>query len=150
MKKLGIFIIVCLMAIQVFAAEAYKVGTTVYVSVKKAKVDKTEVEYGDALIVDEVTDKKILVHLAADETVSGWISVGSVTKKKIIKSKDGAVRASTEEISLAGKGFSETAENVFKSENPEIDFSVVDKMEQIEVSEEEISKFLEEGYLCAE
>lgn len=150
MKKLFVFILVSLLAVELFAAESYKVGMTVYVSVKKAKIDKTEVEYGDALIIDDVSEKKVLAHLVEDETITGWISVGSITKKKIVKSENGAARASTTEISLAGKGFSETAENVFKSENPEIDFGVVDKMEAIEVSDEAIAKFIEEGYLCAE
>lgn len=135
-----------------FAAEVnYEPGQIVYVSVKSAKLGKTVVEYGDVLVVDEMAGKKVLVHLKDDETVFGLIPVGSVTKKRIVKGANGAnTRTSSDELSLAGKGFSETAENAFKAENPELDFDLVDEIEKIEVSEEALDEFMQEGGLCAE
>lgn len=135
-----------------FAAETiYEPGQIVYVSVKSAKLGKAVVEYGDVLVVDEMAGKKVLAHLKDDENVYGFISIGSVTKKKIIKNAGGSnIRTSSDELSLAGKGFSENAENAFKSENPELNFELVDEIEKIEVSQEDLDDFIQEGDLCAE
>lgn len=150
MKKL--FVIICLFLVSagLFAAEKYEPGTTLYVSVKSVKAGKTEFVYGDQVIVEEMSGKKVLVHLSSNESVSGWISTGSVTKKKIVKSANGkTVRASSDELALAGKGFSETAENLFKADNPNLNFDQIDKIEKITVSEEDLDKFMEEGQLCS-
>lgn len=150
MKKLFIILCLCLVSVGLFAAENYEPGTTLYVSVKSVKSGKTEFLYGDKVIVDQMSGKKVLVHLYSDSDVSGWISAGSVTKKKIIKNSDGAtVNATSEELSLAGKGFSETAENLFKADNPNLDFTLVDQIETITVSEDDLNAFIEEGQLCS-
>lgn len=134
----------------VFAEEEYyKQGQTLYVSVKSAKLGKNVVEYGDVLIVDEMAGKKVLVHLKDKETIYGLIPVTSITKKKIIKNNSGSkVRATTDELSLAGKGFSETSENIFESENPEMNFNLVDAIEKIGVSQNDLDNFILEGGLC--
>lgn len=152
LKKSLLFLIGMLMFFQIFAADSsYKKGSVVYVAVKKAKVDSYEVFYGDALVVEGTSGKKIQVHLKENESVCGLIAESCVSKKKIVKSKDGStVRASSDELALAGKGFSETAENLFKKENPDIDFSVIDSMELYEISDEDLSAFIEEGHLCKE
>lgn len=152
MKKIIIGFCLFLASFSLFAADInYKPGTHLYVSVKTTKLGKTEVSYGDVLVFEQVVGKKLQVHLLDNETVIGLIAPGSVTKKKIVKSDDGStVRASSDELALAGKGFSKSAENVYKEQHSEISFSEVDKMETIVIDEEEAKKFFEEGNLCAE
>lgn len=135
-----------------FAAEPeYLPGQVLYVSVKSAKLGKSVVEYGDALVVDDIAGKKLLVHLKDDESVYGLISTGSVTKKRIVKSANGVnTRTTKDELSLAGKGFTETSEDAFKSEKPELDFALVDEIEKIEVPLQELIEFIQEGGLCAD
>jgi hypothetical protein len=77
--------------------------------------------------------------------VQGWISASSLTKKKIITGK--TVNASASEIALAGKGFSPEAESVFKSDNPEKRYDLVDAVERIVVDEESVKTFIAQGSL---
>jgi hypothetical protein len=55
--------------------------------------------------------------------------------------------ADSDELALAGKGFNKQVEGAFRSKNPHMDFTWVDKMEAMEVSQEEIQRFLEDGEL---
>lgn len=152
MKKIILGICLFLASFSLFAADVnYKPGTYLYVSVKSTKLGKTEVQYGDILVFEAAVGKKLQVHKLEDESVAGLIAAGSVTKKKIVKSENGStVRASSDELALAGKGFSETAESVYKSEHTEIHFDVIDEMEKIVISEEDVNDFIKEGSLCAE
>ena len=50
-------------------------------------------------------------------------------------------------LALAGKGFSEAAENAFKSSNKNLDYAEVDKVEKITVSQSDESAFVKEGGL---
>lgn len=133
---------------------SFGTGKTVYVSVKSATVkngtsffskNAGNVFYGDSGTIIESNSKKSKVKFASG--VSGWISNGSLTSKKIVASSNGASRVSSSELANAGKGFSAEAENAFKSGNKELDYENVDKMEKIAVSEPEIESFIAEGHL---
>lgn len=138
-------------------AENYKKGTKVYVSTNEVALkdsdgkfakDVKKLKYGDMVIVVQTKGKKTMVTYGK---ISGWIPTGSITKKKIAKTASGSnVRASGEELSLAGKGFSQEAEKAFRSMNKELKYDVVDSMEKIQVSESELQKFIESGNLTQE
>lgn len=139
----------------VFAA-SFKSGAKLYVSVKSTALKSGTgffaksvgtVSYGDNVIVLESNSKKTKVRLASNASVSGWISNGSLTNKKITKSGSSSVNASSNELALAGKGFSEEAEKAFKSSNGSLNYAEVDKIEKITVSESELSSFISEGHL---
>ena len=49
------------------------------------------------------------------------------------------------EIALAGKGFSEEVEKQYKSQNKNVDFTWVDRMENFKVTPEEMQAFLKQG-----
>ena len=57
------------------------------------------------------------------------------------------MNASSNELALAGKGFSEEAEKAFKSSNGNLNYAEVDKIEEITVSDSELSAFISEGHL---
>src|SRR5574344_1591330 len=134
-----------------------KKGQKAYVSVKSASLkagtgafakNTAVVGYGDAVIILSCNSKKAEVQLASDPAKKGWIANGSLTRKKIVKSSGGSsVRASTDELALAGKGFSEAAENAFRSSNKNADYDDVNKLEKITVSESEGASFAAEGSL---
>lgn len=82
---------------------------------------------------------------------TGWVHQSAVTTKKIALSggsTTAAQRASSDEIALAGKGFSEEVEEQYRKANAELDFAAVDAMVAFEVSDESVVAFLKEGKLA--
>ena len=81
---------------------------------------------------------------------TGWVNESALTKSKVVL-KAGAAdvsrTASGEELALAGKGFNSDVEADFKSRNSNIDFTWIDRMEKIVVSDQEVAGFLKEGGL---
>jgi hypothetical protein len=83
-------------------------------------------------------------------SVRGWMHNSALTTGKIsLQSggKDAQVAASNEELALAGKGFSEQVEAAFKAKNPNLDYTWVNRMEAVNVSSDEMQRFLSEGGL---
>lgn len=156
MKKGILLIAGLLMSMSVFAA-SFKKGNTVYVSSKTAALkngsglfakDVATVNYGDQLKVLSVSGKKVEVQSTTNSKITGWIASGSITTKKIVKTTSGgSVNASAKEIALAGKGFSEETEGIYQSSNSKLDFSLVDSIEAIVISDSEMEKFIKEGHL---
>jgi uncharacterized protein YgiM (DUF1202 family) len=78
----------------------------------------------------------------------GWMHEATLTKKKLklkAGSTDATTAVSSEEQALAGKGFNSDVESKFKERNGEIDFSWVDKMEQITIPPPTLIEFLKTG-----
>ena len=137
-------------------ASSFKTNATVYVSVKSTSLKSGAgffskksgtVSYGDQMTVLESNSKKSRVRLSSNPSVSGWISNGNLTSKKITKSSSSSVNASSNELALAGKGFSEEAEKAFKSSNGNLNYAEVDEIEKNTVSDSELSAFISEGHL---
>jgi uncharacterized protein YgiM (DUF1202 family) len=106
----------------------------------------TKVNYGDRLqVLDRQGDWS---KVAAPGGASGWIHSSALTKKKIAMNAGGQnaqTGASGEELALAGKGFNSDVEADFKSKNQNVDFTWVDKMEKIKVSNASMQQFLKDG-----
>lgn len=88
--------------------------------------------------------------LPADGSAAGWIHGSALTSRRIVLQAGAAdvqEAATTEELALAGKGFSEQVEGEFRAKHPGVDFSWVDRMERITVTPEQIKRFLENGGL---
>ncbi len=82
----------------------------------------------------------------------GWMHEATLTKKKLKLAsgdKDATTAVSSKEQALAGKGFSSDVETKFKQENKKIDFTWVDRMEQITIPAPTIVKFLKTGDIKA-
>lgn len=131
------------------AAAPFKKGQTLYVSVKSAELrdGSGTLGYGAAVVVDEAGEKRSLVHERDRPSVSGWVSNGSLTKKRIVLSGGAMVDTDCDEIVLAGKGFSEEAENAYRAANGDLDFDTVDEIERISVSPKAAREFAEAGRL---
>jgi len=114
------------------------------------KIVKT-LAYGDKVWAIEESNgwTKINVSNNAGPSISGWIHTSSLTKDKIALKSGKSVESGTtsDEIALAGKGFDKQIEGEFKRKNPNLNFKLVDKMESIVISEQQIESFIKEGKL---
>jgi hypothetical protein len=132
-----------------------KAGSPVTVRVMSAKVMKApkfigstagSLSRGDQLTVKEVKGDWYKVEGAA----SGWIHKTSVAEGKLQLSTQpggGGSGASRDEVELAGRGFSQDIENDYRNQNPEQDYSHVDKIEKVSIDPAELEAFAGEGGL---
>lgn len=109
-----------------------------------------DVSYGDEMLVHgEQGDWRNVGIVETGQ--NGWIHASALSSKKIVLragADDVEKAASTDELALAGKGFNEQVESEFKAQNPNIDYRWIDQMEAVNMSENEIERFLKEGQLA--
>ncbi len=108
----------------------------------------TMLGYGDK--VEIAKEENSWVKVSSAKNKGGWIHISALTEKEIIvnaNSRDINTSASSDEIALAGKGFNKQVEEQFKQNNKGIDFSWVDKMEKIIITQDEKQAFLKNGGL---
>jgi uncharacterized protein YgiM (DUF1202 family) len=104
-----------------------------------------EVSYGDRITVLETRGPWSNVRSDGGE---GWIHTSALTEKKVVLKSgdaDADVSASGEELALAGKGFNDEVEAEFRSQNPDVDYAWVDRMETFVVTPAQAGDFLEAG-----
>lgn len=86
--------------------------------------------------------------VTTESGAAGWMHTTALTTKRIVlqaTEADVQTAASGEELALAGKGFNKQVEEQFRTENANLDYSLVDKMERRAVREEDIRAFLAKG-----
>lgn len=84
------------------------------------------------------------------KSVTGWMHASALSEKRIVLKaggQDAQAAASSGELALAGKGFNADVEAEFKARNRTIDFSWIDRMQEMKVPPEKITAFLQEGGL---
>lgn len=145
---------ITILALLVLAAAAWS-ATQLSVQVRRGKLRArpsflgkvvADVPYGTRVTVLEEKGAWSRVRDGAGH--SGWIHTSALTEKKLelaAGDRDAATGASGEELALAGKGFNAAVEAEFRDENPDLDFTWVDRMEQFTVTPEEALAFLREG-----
>jgi len=107
-----------------------------------------KVAYGDRVTVLQTQAGWCQVQSKSGKT--GWIHKSALTRKKVVVGSgmsDARTGASGEEVALAGKGFSAEVEAAYKKENKKIDYTWVDWMIKLNVSENQMRTFLEKGDL---
>lgn len=151
-KNFTIFILLILCLCSVFA----KTGTKMYVKVEEAVLKESpsfwgkngaSVFYGEEVVILEEKNSWKKVQLVIDSSVSGWISESSLTKKRIVASGN-RVSASTEELALAGKGFTAEIEAEYKKQTS-LNYDAVDKLETNSISFDRVLDFMAAGKLEA-
>ncbi len=103
------------------------------------------VAYGDR--VDVLEQRGVWSHVKNSQ-IHGWLHSSALTRKNIKKSSGSSnlkTAASRDELALAGKGFSAEVESEYKSQHAKVDFTLVDRMEQIVIPENELRNFMIEG-----
>jgi SH3-like domain-containing protein len=106
------------------------------------------VVYGEQ--VEVVGEQGNWMEVNASSGAKGWIHQSALTRKQIVFSSGGAdvkTEASGEEIAVAGKGFNADVEKKFRVDHTDIDFSWVDRMEQMKIAPQELRSFLRKGGL---
>lgn len=90
---------------------------------------------------------------SADPAIEGWMHTSALTARRLALQQGSGTAGtgvSEDELALAGKGFSATVEAEFKARNKDIDFSWIDRMEQIRIPADERQKFLAKAGLGGE
>jgi hypothetical protein len=152
MKRFIFIALFCLAAAGLFAQKA---GDTMYINVNSAALKSSTgffasttgtVRYGDQVRVLAVSNKWVQIRTATSN-ITGWIASASLTTKRI-STQGNTANASAKEIALAGKGFSPEVEGEYKKSGGTINYSAVDAMEQITISDRDLLAFVEEGHLA--
>jgi len=153
MKKL-ILLTALALVVTGFAAAQVSAGKSAWVSVKTLKVKsgtgffagtKGTLASGDQVTVLQVKGNNAEVRSSKNSSLSGWVPVSSLSARLIV---GGASAASSDEVALAGKGFSQEVENAYKAEG-ELNYADVDKTEAITVADKDLQAFITEGHLKA-
>jgi hypothetical protein len=137
------------------AAAQVSRGSTAYVTVKTIQVksstgffagNRGTLSYGAQVTVLQVNGKWAEVRSAGSPSITGWLASSNLTTRRI-NASSGGTRVSAGEIALAGKGFSEEMENAYKA-GSDLNYADVDKIETLQVSQEDLQKFVTEGRLA--
>ena len=158
MKKISLIFIVAFMVglsgLTELAAEQKRMS----VQVKKGAVRSTpsflakiiaKLDYGDQVVVTGERNSWSKIEMTG-VIKDGWIHSSALSSKKIVLNpgaSDVEQAASDDELALAGRGFNEEVEQEFKSQNPDVDFTWIDRMEAMVVSQNQIQNFIKEGGL---
>lgn len=103
--------------------------------------------YGDRVETLEEKGGWIRI-LPPGSRAAGWIHSSALTAKRVVLragGKEADVAASTGELALAGKGFNADVEAAFKARNRDIDFTWIDRMQEMTVPPGKIQAFVQEG-----
>lgn len=150
----AVAIVICLVATVVWA------DSLLSIQIKKGQLRATpsflgkivaELDYGDRVVALDQREAWIKVR-SSSENIEGWLHTSAVTTKKIILkpgASDVVLAADSDEIALAGKGFNKQVEGEFQSQNPRLDYTLIDQMERVVVSQEQIEQFTRDGRLAS-
>ena len=94
---------------------------------------------GDEVILISETNRWSQVRFA---NLTGWVSSSVLSTRRVVSSGSGG---QVTEVALAGKGFSPDMELQFRREG--LDYTQVDIMESMVISEEALLNFINEGRL---
>jgi len=146
MKRFLLWLVLMLCAGSVVFAQADR--NTRYVAVQTVAVkdsagffakDLGNLSLGDAVRL--INDNGKWSQIQAGN-VTGWVASSSLTARRVVGS-NAAVTAS--EVAMAGKGFSPDMEMEYKKNG--LDYSMVDSMERITVTTDDLRRFVTEGRL---
>jgi hypothetical protein len=104
--------------------------------------------YGDR--VEILEENGAWLKVTASAGLTGWMHSSSLTKQRIkmlAGDTSAGTGASSGEMTLAGKGFSQEVEAAYKNKNPNMNFTWVDRMEKFKPSPQQIQTFLKDGAL---
>ena len=154
MKKLfGFFIMIFLITGTAMAQISQ--GTNVWVSARTVTLKSSTwffassrgtVSYGDQVSVLRLSGKWAEVRSANNASLTGWMASANLSARRIVPSEStGGATAS--EVALAGKGFDLDIENAYRADG-NLNFDDVDRTEAINVSQDELLRFVTEGRLA--
>lgn len=146
MKK--VIFITCLLVLVTGITFSQSVGSTVYVAVKTVDL-KSSTGFFASRVVQIVLGASARVvrvdgnwlQLQTTDGRTGWAKTDNFSTRVVVASGS----ATAKEVALAGKGFSAGTEIEFKKEG--LDYSPVDAIERLDVSLNDLEKFVNDGKL---
>ncbi len=132
-----------------WAAETLKVrvkSTQLRKSPKFYAASVATLQFGESLHKVEAQGDWIQAETTAG--VRGWIHSSAVIKPEfsLTASRTAQEVTSADEVALAGKGFNEQVEQEYRKD-AQLDYTWVDRMAQMKVTEAELERFVREGRL---
>jgi uncharacterized protein YgiM (DUF1202 family) len=149
MKKIVVLLALVWTAEALWAQTA---GGTLYVTVKTAEIkanpnffaeSRGTIALGEAVTVIQTRNKWVEVSVQANTSLRGWVSLDSLSSRRVVSRTR---TANAEEVAMAGKGFSESVEQIYKSTS-KADYTAVDAVERPVLSERTLYTFMSEGRL---
>lgn len=108
---------------------------------------KTTVRYNDTVTILAKKGDWVQVRFKGTE---GYIHKSALKGKSLSLGSlggGGSGGASSDEVALAGKGFNPQVEAAYRTGHPDVDFTVVDRVEQVKVVDRDLEKFITTGGL---
>ncbi len=110
--------------------------------------------YGDRVtLLDQPanTPKGWVKIVGPDGKLQGWVNLSALTEKEIKLASSAGVQqqAASGDVALAGKGFNSDVEAEYQKEE-NLDYTWVDRMENISVSPQRVAAFMADGGLGGE
>jgi hypothetical protein len=138
------------------AVSSLLLAQTITIKVKETRVRSSprfyarsihQAEAGDRL--EKVGEFEGWYEVKIPDGQVGWVHSSAVETKKLRLSSGEWVEseASPDEVALAGKGFNEEVEAEYRRTHAELDYTWVDRMEKIGITEAEMLDFHKEGRL---
>jgi uncharacterized protein YgiM (DUF1202 family) len=153
MRRTGIFLCGCAMLLLV--ATSWSSSGTMSVQVRDGQLRSTPsflgslvgaVAYGTQVEVMQQQGEWLEVRTPSGG--KGWIHNSALGKKQVALQSGGQnveTTASGKELALAGKGFNADIEAEFRKSHQNLDYTWVNKMENINISPQEVLAFLKAG-----
>jgi hypothetical protein len=154
MKKV-LFLLFLVFIFTGFVSAQVSRGGTLYVAVKSQPLKSSTgffastrgtLNYGDRVTVLQVSGRFVEVRSATNSSLTGWAPSANLSAREIISGNTATLSA--RETALAGKGFNQEVENSYKSQNRNLNYADVDRVEAITVTEANLQRFLQEGRLA--
>jgi uncharacterized protein YgiM (DUF1202 family) len=149
-KTPGIGLILLLLSAGLLlAAETLKVrvkSTKLRSSPKFYAGSVASLQFGESL--EKITAQGDWIQAKTTTGTTGWIHSSAVTVPKfsLTAGKTAQEETTADEVALAGKGFNQQVEEEYRK-NSDLDYTWVDRMAQIQVTEAEMERFFREGKL---
>lgn len=148
-RHLLIVLLICSLALVEAAA-----GTRLFVGVKTGQLRATPTPFGKIIATPRYGEQ--VEKLAADGAwlrvrygkSEGWMHNALLSAKGVgLAAGQGNAdsAASSEELTLAGKGFNAQVEAEYRQKNRTLDFATIDRMEKMTVSQSQMSRFFADG-----
>jgi len=154
MKKIIIFIGLVLFVTGFLAAQV-RAGGTLYVATRTLDLksgtgffasNRGRLNYGDRVTVIRVDGRFVEVRSAANSSVTGWTASANLSARPVVAGTTSTATAS--EVALAGKGFNQEVEQSFRTQNRNLNYADVDRVEAVVVNMDQLRRFLQEGRLA--
>ncbi len=148
MKGWPVLVLILGLAVAAWAAQQMTVQVKeTKLRAKPSFLGATTATLAYGALVTVIEDKGVWLHVRDAQGHDGWLHSSALGQKKVTMQagdKQVATGASSDELALAGKGFTADVEKEYKKET-DLDYTWVDRMESWTVTPQQSEAFLAAG-----